>query len=72
MSSGERKRKSPNRDACIPGFGLQELPASVGEWFWESHPEGVKGPYPKREQGQQDPEYHETRGTLWERAGTTP
>ena len=45
---------------------------TVGEWFWESHPEEVKGPYPKREQGQQDPEYHETRGTLWEGAGTTP
>ena len=22
VSSGERKRKSPNRDACISGFGL--------------------------------------------------
>ena len=22
VSSGERKRKSPNRNACIPGFGL--------------------------------------------------
>ena len=24
VSSGERTRKSPNRDACITGFGLQE------------------------------------------------
>ena len=24
VSSGERTRKSPNRDACIAGFGLQE------------------------------------------------
>ena len=24
VSSGERKRKSPNRDACIAGFGLRK------------------------------------------------
>ena len=24
VSSGERKRKSPNRNACIPGFGLRK------------------------------------------------
>ena len=27
VSSGERTRKSPNRDACIPGFGLPK-----GRW----------------------------------------
>ena len=42
------------------------------EWFWESQPERVKAPYSKTEETQQDPEYHETRETLWERAGTTP
>ena len=42
VSSGERTRKSPNRDACIAGFGLQkgfsndrrtalEQPAGEGE-----------------------------------------
>ena len=44
----------------------------VGEWFWESQPERVKAPYPKREAARRDPEYIETRGTLMEGAGTTP
>ena len=44
----------------------------VGEWFWESQPERVKAPYTKSGPGRQDPEYHETRGTLWEIRGTTP
>ena len=42
------------------------------EWFWESQPERVKAPYSKTGVTWRDPEYHETRGTLWERAGTTP
>ena len=46
--------------------------ASLAEWFWESQPERVKAPYVKSDYRQQDPEYHETRGTLWEQAGTTP
>ena len=45
---------------------------SLAEWFWESQPERVKASYAKSEYSQQDPEYHETRGTLWEQAGTTP
>ena len=45
---------------------------SLAEWFWESQPERVKVPYTKLEVMQQYPEYHETRETLWERAGTTP
>ena len=45
---------------------------SLAEWFWESQPERVKAPYTKSGPGRQDPEYHETRGTLWEDAGTTP
>ena len=46
--------------------------ASLAEWFWESQPERVKAPYGKGKRTRQDPEYHETRETLWERAGTTP
>ena len=46
--------------------------ASLAEWFWESQPERVKAPYMKVKGERQDPEYHETRGTLWEGAGTTP
>ena len=42
------------------------------ERFWESRPERVKAPYVKAELTEQDPEYHETRGTLWEIRGTTP
>ena len=45
---------------------------SLAEWFWESQPERVKAPYVKADETEQDPEYHETRETLWERAGTTP
>ena len=39
---------------------------------WESRPERVKAPYVKADETEQDPEYHETRGTLWEIRGTTP
>ena len=45
---------------------------SLAEWFWESQPERVKAPYTESGPGRQDPEYHETRGTLWEVGGTTP
>ena len=41
------------------------------ERFWESRPERVKAPYTKTEQTEQDPEYRETRETLWEVGGTT-
>ena len=46
--------------------------AGLAEWFWESQPERVKAPYVKADETEQDPEYHETRGTLWEIRGTTP
>ena len=46
--------------------------AILVEWFWESQPERVKAPYMKGKQTWRYPEYHETRGTLWEYAGTTP
>ena len=46
--------------------------AILGERFWESRPKRVKAPYPKRERTRRYPEYHETRGTLWEGGGTTP
>ena len=44
----------------------------LAERFWESLPERVKAPYVKTEVTEQDPEYHETRETLWEVGGTTP
>ena len=46
--------------------------SNLAEWFWESQPERVKAPYVKEEKTWRYPEYHETRGTLWEEAGTTP
>ena len=42
------------------------------ERSWKDRPKRVKAPYVKEESTEQDPEYHETRETLWERAGTTP
>ena len=42
------------------------------ERSWKDRPERVKAPYTKGKLTEQDPEYHETRETLWERAGTTP
>ena len=42
------------------------------ERFWESRPKRVKAPYVKADETEQDPEYHETRETLWEVRGTTP
>ena len=44
----------------------------TGERLWNSRPERVRAPYPKSELTWQDPEYHGTRETLWERAETTP
>ena len=48
------------------------LEMCIRDRFWESRPERVKAPYMKPEMTWQDPEYHETRETLWEQAGTTP
>ncbi len=71
MSSGERKRKSPNRGACTAGFGLQTLSDELVEWHWKDHPESVKDAYTKAKRRQQYPEYIGTRGTLMEYGGTT-
>ena len=54
------------------GYGPQQVTRKIEEWHWESQPERVKAPYTKSGPGRQDPEYHETRGTLWEVGGTTP
>ena len=84
--SSRRKRKQhviPEVAASETGRAQTGMRASRGsdrtidsrvlaEWFWESRPERVKAPYVKAELTEQDPEYHETRGTLWEVRGTTP
>ena len=45
---------------------------NIAEWNWEDQRDRVKVPYAKWEGSRQDPEYHETRETLWEDGGTTP
>ena len=35
VSSGERKRKSPNRRACTAGFGLHKRTRSPAERYWK-------------------------------------
>ena len=54
--------------------GMDRIIDSVilAERFWESLPKRVKAPYMKDELTWRYPEYHETRETLWERAGNTP
>ena len=54
------------------GLHLRFSDSSRTERFWESLPERVKAPYTKGELTEQDPEYHETRGTLWKRGGPPP
>ena len=44
VSSGERKRKSPNQNACILGFGLHTLRVRLAERSWKDRPERVKAP----------------------------
>ena len=49
----------------------QATPESNGTVLGKPAREG-ESPYMKVKGERQDPEYHETRGTLWEGAGTTP
>ena len=84
--SSRRKRKQqviPKVAASEMGRGQTRVRAPWGsdrvidsvilmERFWESLPQRVKAPYMKEQRTWRYPEYHETRETLWERAGTTP
>ncbi len=78
LSSGERKGKSPNRPAC--GAGLWTAQVSNSSYELVEARRRVLGK-PAREseslvfesgRQRQNPEYHETRETLWEAGGTTP
>ena len=55
-------------------LGLRTAKVSVrtNRTAWEGRPKRVKAPYVKVQAQRQDPEYHETRETLWEVGGTTP
>ena len=43
----------------------------LAERFWESQAGEGESPVHESNRKQQDPEYHETRETLWEVGGTT-
>ena len=55
-SSGERKRKSPNQDASVLGYGLREARLKLVERTWKDLTERVKSPYTKVRGSEQDPE----------------
>ena len=42
LSSGERKGQSPNRHACMAGFGLHNSFRSLAERSWKDRPETVR------------------------------
>ena len=54
------------------GYGLHLRFFEANRTVLGKRPERVKAPYVKADETEQDPEYHETRGTLWEIRGTTP
>ena len=84
--SSRRKRKKtsiPEVAASEPGRAQTRMRAfwgsdciydliSLTERSWKDRPKRVKAPYVKDKSTEQYPEYHETRETLWECAGTTP
>ena len=72
LSSGERKGKSLNRRSNAAGLRTATSEMKASGTDWEIRPERVRAPYTKAEVSERDPKYHETRGTLWEQAGTTP
>ena len=65
VAASERERAQTGLRA-IRGSDCKRHCKRITEWFWESQPERVKAPYVKSDYRQQDPEYHETRETLWE------
>ena len=71
VAASEMERAQTSVRACW-GSDCEIDSLILPEWFWESQPERVKAPYGKGKRTRQDPEYHETRETLWEGAGTTP
>ena len=48
VSSGERKRKRPNRKACFPGLRERDTARFIERGtVWKVRPQRVKAPYPK-------------------------
>ena len=48
------------------GLGPHLVLPILAERYWKDRPKRVKAPYVKDESTEQNPEYHETRETLWE------
>ena len=83
-SRRKRKKKSISKVAAsemeraktgaraFRGYGPQQVSRFVSGTVWEVRQQRVKAPYTKSGPGRQDPEYHETRGTLGEVGGPTP
>ena len=71
VAASEMERAQTGMRAFRGSDRIIDLPR-VAEWFWKDQSERVKAPYMKGKQTWRYPEYHETRGTLWEQAGTTP
>ena len=65
------ERAQTDMRACR-GSDCERNLTKIVEWPWKDQQKRVKVPYTKFKLMQQDPEYHETRETLWEYAGTTP
>ena len=72
MSSGERKRKRPNRkQQCIRGFGQHLALIRVRRTGWETGPKSVRVTYSKILISELYPEYRGAREIPWEDGGTT-
>ena len=71
VAASERGRAQTSVLACWGSDCIIDLNRVI-ERSWKDLPERVKAPYMKPDEARQNPEYHETRETLWECAGTTP
>ena len=73
MSSGERKRRSPNRTKSGVVGPPAKMICTVRRIPWEGDPQRVRDPYPKADAGiEAAPEYGGARGILPESSGTIP
>ena len=41
---------SPNRRACVSGYGPRKGDKELSEWFWESQPKRVKASYDNKKE----------------------
>ena len=65
VAASEMERAQPEVRALRGSDCIRNL-TKIVEWPWKDQQKRVKVPYTKSKLMQQDPEYHETRETLWE------